>query len=91
MLLVALLTVGACAIAVYFYLKKRDDGLKRLNLPHPPVKPLFGNMLDFFRRPLPLQMKKWSEEYGKTFAYKEGGYISIVSSDLDVLQVRPFV
>ena len=67
------------------YIRKRESYFINRGVPGPAPTFLFGNLGEIFLNDGPLQLVKWTKEYGKTYGIMEGGIRTLVTSDLDIL------
>jgi thromboxane-A synthase len=83
-----LLSLLIVVIAAYlWHIRSAYEFFTKLNIPGPPPVLFFGNFLDVFKsRRLSLNIKQWTEKYGRIFGYFEGHTPILVVSDPDVLQ-----
>ncbi|CAF1457709.1 unnamed protein product [Rotaria sordida] len=59
----------------------------RLNIPGPPPRFFFGNLLEIFEtKRFSLKVQEWTKKYGRIFGYFEGHTPILVISDPDILQ-----
>ena len=83
-----LLSLLVAVIAAYlWHIRSAYEFFIKLNIPGPPPTLFFGNFLEVFKsRRLSLNVKQWTEKYGRIFGYYEGHTPILVVSDPDVLQ-----
>lgn len=80
--------VGASSLLVassaYFYYNRKYSYWQRRSIEGPPVKPLFGHLLDLVKSPV-LTYESWKHKYGTVVGIYLGSKPALIVSDAELL------
>lgn len=75
---------SVCALATYYALRKKNDGLK--DIPGPPTVPFFGNYLSVRGKRKHLVYEEIAKQYGKICKVKLFNIDIVIVSSLEAIQ-----